>query len=101
MATLFISEHEDYRGPADGNIIRSPAITSQTVTITSSSVSSVSFQSQTRVIRVHADTTCSVLFGVAPSATLSSPRMATGQTEYYALPSTTNTTLKVAVIANS
>ena len=28
MAVLFISEHEDYRGPAAGGIIRAPALTS-------------------------------------------------------------------------
>ena len=100
MAVLYVSEYEDY-GWSNKSVLRAPAITSQVVTIGASTLSSISFQPQTRVVRVHTDTTCSVVFGTAPSATLSSPRMATGQTEYHALPSTTNTTLRVAVIANS
>lgn len=98
---IYVSEHEDYRGSADGVILRAPSLTNYTVSITSGSISSPSFLSQSRIIRVAADTTCSIAFGTAPTATLTNPRMASNQTEYYAVPSTTNTTFKIAVIGNA
>ena len=72
-------------------------ITTQTLAIGVSSVSSAAFSQSTTLIRINVDTTCSVSFGTAPTATTTSMRIPANQTEYFVVPPGT----KVAVIANN
>lgn len=101
MATVYISEHEDYGQVTQSGIIPAATLTAHIVSVTATASLSSAFSSAARVIRIHTDTVCSVSFGTAPSATASSPRMAGGQTEYFFLPATTNTTFRISTITNS
>lgn len=60
-----------------------PALRSNVVPITGSSVQSLPFVSTTRLVRIHCDVACYVAVGVAPAATNESMRLAAGQTEYF------------------
>lgn len=99
MAVLYISEYADMRYLAGYE----PAIATQTVSVGGSSVQSAVFNEQTKFVRVHTDVVCSVLFGVNPTATTSSPRLAAGQTEYFAVraPLDAGSRLRLAVISNT
>lgn len=63
---------------------KAPAITSQAVTITASSVQSAAFSATTGLIRIHCDVACHVQIGTTnPTATTSSLPLGAGQTEYF------------------
>ena len=62
---------------------KEPAIASQQVTFTVSSVPSNAFNESTRFVRVHANGTCRIEFGSNPTASGTSMRMAAGATEYF------------------
>lgn len=74
-----------------------PSITSQVVTASGASVQSVAFGSATKFVRVNVDGVGSYQFGADPAATVDSPRMSAGQTEYFAVVAGQ----KVAFIANT
>lgn len=96
MATLYISEHS--AGVIAGTqCVAQPPSAEQTVAIGVSSVQSNAFGGDTKIIRVHADSACSIKIGADPTATASTARMAANQTEYFAV----QTGHKIAVISNS
>jgi len=100
MATLYVTEYADsgfLRGPLP--LAKQPPNTSQTVSIAAGSNASAAFAFNTNLVRLHADTVCSFAFAAAPTATASSPRMASNTTEYFQVPP--GGTLKVAVIQNT
>ena len=98
MASLYITE---YSGTARQHtqIAMTPAVAHQKLTI-GSETDSAAFNANTRFIRVHADTVCSILIEnveTAPTATTSMTRMAADQTEYFGvIPGG-----KLSVIANA
>lgn len=103
MAKLYITEFVT-PGVAHGGVVpvghaagwRENA--SSPLAITAASTVSVAFATNTSLVRLHADATCSVNIGVVgTTATVSNARMIQNQTEYYAvMPSQA-----VAVITNT
>jgi hypothetical protein len=67
------------------------------VTFTSSTTSSVAFGTNTQLVRVNVDATCSINIGVTVTATVNNARMSQGQTEYY----TVVPGQVIAIIANT
>ena len=93
--TLYITEFVEY-SPVTYQAAKAPSNGNQTVTITASSAQSAAFKSNTRLIRVHCDVACHIeIGGAAPTATVTSPPMVAGQTEYFYV----TAGAKVAVIA--
>lgn len=80
-----------------------PAIATQVISYAAGAAASAAFNPDTKLVRIHTDSICSVLFGVAPVATVNHPRMAAGQTEYRAVgnPQAGGTPLKVSAISNT
>jgi hypothetical protein len=97
VAKLYITEFERVDN-ANPPVAPVPAITSQTVDLSGTSAQSSAFNPRTKMVRIHTDAICSILFGTNPTATTSHARLAADQTEYFAL---TTTGLKVAGITNS
>lgn len=62
-----------------------PPVTEQTRAIGASSAQSSAFSLDTKFIRVHADSICSIAIGANPTATAAKLRMVAGQTEYFAV----------------
>jgi len=71
----------------------------QTVAIAAGSAQSNAFSAATRIVRLHTDAVCSIKFGINPTATATSSRMAAGQTEYHGV--LVGQSFKVAVISNT
>jgi hypothetical protein len=98
MATLYVTEYGTIAGlpaTANGQVPLEPPLADYTVGIPG--ISPV-FQPTTRMVRLHCDAVCSVLFGQSPSATTSNGRMATNQTEFRGVPE--GMSFKVSVVAN-
>jgi hypothetical protein len=98
MATLYVTEYGTIAGlpaTANGQVPLEPPLADYTVSIPGLSPA---FQPTTRMVRLHCDTVCSVLFGQAPSATTSNGRMATNQTEFRGVPE--GMSFKVSAVAN-
>lgn len=100
MTVLYITEFADV-GHSQGVIPSGaePANISQTLAIGATTAASSAFQNNTSMIRLHTDSICSVAFGVSPSATATSRRMAANQTEYFTVP--IGKAYQVAVISNT
>lgn len=81
MATLWVQEYSS-AGVRGTQIGKEPAITSQTVTFTSSTASSA-FHPITKFVRVIADVDCHLAFGVSPTATSSGMKLMAGSAEYF------------------
>lgn len=84
-STLFVTE---FKGPPTVSVyyqaVNTPALANQTVAIAGSSAQSAAFNNETRIIRIATDIACNVVVGgTNPTATTSSMRLATGQTEYF------------------
>lgn len=94
MAVLYITEYAGLMpSPVGGQaqIPMEPPLAEQTVAIGGSHAESVAFNSQTRVVRLHTDAICAVVFGTAPVAVVSgagvgSQRLAASQTQYHGVP---------------
>lgn len=105
MSTLYIEEYSNVAavgtviGPhkITGQAPSEPSIASQTVSIAASSTQSNAFQASTLLIRVHADSICSIAIGANPTAVTTQKRMAANQTEYFGVQSGH----KLAVIQNT
>lgn len=97
MATLYITEYErvDNSNPPVAMV---PAIAKQAVTFTGTSAASAAFNARTKMVRIHTDAICSIVFGTTPVAVATDSRMAADQTEYFAL---SKADLKVAAITNT
>jgi hypothetical protein len=98
MATLYVAEFTGISDTAGGGaqIAETTPIVEQTIAIGGASAPSATFAQTTRIIRVHADSICSISIGNAPVATTAKMRMAANQTEYFGVSSGD----KIAVIAN-
>lgn len=88
MALLYISEYANtYQDHgAGGTAGQEPAITDQTpISTAGASVQSAAFNTNTKLIRVHNDSTnpCCIVFGSNPTATTNNKRLAPNQTEYF------------------
>ena len=85
MAKLYVSEFSTLAqtGTGLGQVVSTPPLAEQVLSF-STSVTSVAFQSATKVVRVHTDAICSIAFGGSTiAATTGNMRLAAGQTEYY------------------
>ena len=85
MSKLYISEYTSLAAvPSSGSaqVAGEPAIAVQVVDYSGGVTSSSAFNSRTRLIRVHTDAVCSIRFD-GSAATISYPRMAADQTEYF------------------
>lgn len=104
MATLYISEYSGFAagsaqgGPSNitGQAGQEPAIAEQSFAFTTTT-QSAAFNASTRVVRIHTDAICSILFGVNPTAVATSKRLAANQTEYFGVTSGQ----KVAAVTNT
>lgn len=77
---------------------RAPALANQTVAVGGGSLQSAAFGVTTGLVRVHCDIICNVnVGGTNPTATVTSMRLAAGQTEYFVVQAGD----KVAVIAGT
>lgn len=101
MATVYITEFAGIgRSQVGGSYMSvpiTPAVANQTVGI-GANTQSAAFSASTVLIRVHADSICSIAVGgTNPAATTSIARFGAGQTEYFGVTAGD----KLAVIANS
>lgn len=88
MATCYISEYTSVGAPSGSMDLQfqapaEPAFVEQNVAISASSTQSAIFSVFTRLVRVHVDSVCSVLFGPNPTAVTTAKRLAANQTEYF------------------
>lgn len=100
MALLYIAEYDRMAEAPAGppQIVQEPPIIEQTpVVIGAGSLQSAFFGTRTRIVRIHADSICSIAFGINPTASVQNKRMAASQTEYFGVAPG----MKVAVIANT
>lgn len=101
MAVLYITEYAGLMPSpvgGQGQVPMEPPLAEQTVAIGGSTAASNAFNSQTRLIRLHTNSICSVEVGTAPTASTTTGRMAANQTEYRGVP--LGLSYKVAVITN-
>ena len=100
MAACYISEYATVGVPGPGpdghQSPLEPAQVEQVVGISGSPSQSAAFASSTKLVRVCVDSTCSILFGVNPTASTSQKRLAANQTEYFSV----NAGHKLSVISN-
>lgn len=99
MAVLYVTEYANSLQEGHIQIAMEPANADQTVVIGGGSLSSSAFANNTRLVRLETDSICSVKFGTAPTATISTRRMQAGDIEYFGVP--LGASYKVAVIANT
>jgi hypothetical protein len=105
MSKLYISEYArvtQASGPGNTAVQapEEPPVATQVVDFTSGAAQSAAFNAKTRFVRLHADAICSVKFGAAPTATVSDPRLALGQTEYRGIPAD-GSTVRLSAISNT
>lgn len=101
MAKLYITEYalSTPQQVASGLPVE-PALADQTpVTISSTASSSSTLNINTQLVRLQADTVCSVSVAVTPTATTNTHRMASGVTEYFLVPQSSS--YKISVISNT
>ena len=101
MPNVYLAEFVTVGGSSNFNAAGAqiPPLAEQLVTISGSSVACTNaFNSRTLFVRVHADSVCSIAFGVTPTATVTNMRLAANQTEYFAIG---QPGYKVAVIQNT
>lgn len=100
MAILYISEYARSGISLNGQALAAgeePALVTQILGIGTSSITSSSFNVNTKFIRIHADAICSFAIGESPQATTAKARLAANQTEYFSVfPGH-----KIAVITNT
>lgn len=100
MTTLYISEYTEagyMPGLGTLPVGKEPSTVQQTVGNAGASTQSSAFRSDTKLVRLHTDSICSIRFGTNPTATTSTARMAANQTEYFQVLGGD----KVAVILNT
>ena len=103
MAVVYIAEYIDLPiglPNQRGQMVMEPPLAEQTIAIGGTSTACTNpFNATTKMVRIHTDAICSIAFGVAPTATTSTKRLAANQTEYFGVPKGQN--YKVAVITNT
>lgn len=102
MSVLYITEYKSVAVASGAGgplaVALEPPVTTQTVSIGAGSAASAAFNVNTHFVRLNTDETCSVKFGVSPTATTSDERLAANQTEFFGI---SQAGLSVAVIANT
>lgn len=97
MATLYICEYSDVlHGPGESSVGMEPGTDQTPITISTSS-QSLAFKANTRLVRIHTDAICSIVFGANPTATTSNKRLPANQTEYFGVVPG----MKLAVVTNT
>lgn len=100
MAKLYVTEFRHGGATTLGGnvaqVSQEPALAEQAFTFTTTT-QSAAFNANTRFIRVHTDSICSIAIGLNPTATTDSRRMVAGQTEYFAVPGG----WKIAAVTNT
>jgi len=99
MAKVYISEYKTLTRDNRGHMLpggQEPAAIEQNVEISGGSLQSEPFGENVRFVRIHAEASCSLLFGADPVATTDVKRMPAGATEYFGV----QPGLKLAVISN-
>ena len=84
-ATCKISEYSHLVGDSSGSTVpvaREPAVTTQTVTYTTSAQSAV-LNAQTRFVRIVCDAKAHFVFAVSPTATANDPYLSSDTPEYF------------------
>lgn len=83
-ADMFVTE---FAGPPVVSVYyqaaSTPALANQVVNVAASSTQSAVFSADTKLVRVHCEEVCFVLFGANPTATLTSMRLAANASEYF------------------
>lgn len=83
-ADMFVTE---FAGPPVVSVYyqaaATPALVNQAVNVAASSTQSAVFSGDTKLVRIHCEEVCYVLFGANPTATLTSMRLAANATEYF------------------
>lgn len=89
MAKVYISEYSSLAqafGTSFPQAPQEPSLVEQTpVAIAGASAPSAAFNAATRIVRIHTDAICSIAFGLSPTATANSKRLAANATEYFAV----------------
>jgi len=94
MAKLYITEFAE----SDINSAKEPPLADQSFTFTGTSTQcSNAFNARTRLVRIHTDAICSIVFAKDPTATADNRRLAINSTEYFSVEGG----LKVAAITNT
>ncbi len=99
MAVLYVAEFAGIYAKSDqtGQMPVCPPLAQQVVAIGAASVPCTNaFNAATNLIRVHTDLGCSIAIGKTPVATAVQTRLASNQTEYFAVSGGD----KIAVIVN-
>lgn len=85
MAFIYITEHTHSR-IVQGQlvpVVSMPPLATQRVANAGATTQSSAFNAKTVLVAVHSDSICSVEFGLNPTATTSSRRLAANSTEYF------------------
>lgn len=98
MSTLYIEEYGS-AGSAGLQCAPQPALATQAVSFTGTAGASAAFNPGTRLVRITANAACHRIFGTAPTATTSHPRLGEGVIEYFEVPA--SGTLKVSAVATA
>lgn len=101
MAKVYITEFVSVGGtgnfPVQGALADGQYTEQTPITTSGSSQQSAAFQTNTKFVRIHTDGIMSIAFGVNPTATVNTMRLAANQTEYFSvIPGQ-----KLAVITNT
>ena len=105
MSSLYITEYAQIspQGAARGSAQAGQEVplAEQKLTVSGASTASAAFNANTRLVRLHSDVICSVLFGGSSvSVGATSQRLAANVTEFHGIPAGQVVT-KVAAISNS
>jgi hypothetical protein len=105
MASLYVTEYAQISrqgvGVGAAQAPQEPPLAEQKLTIGATAVLSSTFSTYTRLVRLHADAVCSVVFGGASvTATAANQRVAIGVSEYHGIPDKGVVT-NLSVITNS
>ena len=101
MAKLYITEYATISAVPNhsGQMPYEPPQAEQVIDFTSGPAVSNPFRPLTRMVRLNADATCSLIIGANPTATTSNGRLAADRTEYRGVPEGQG--FKVSVIGNT
>lgn len=100
MTKLYVTEYSDFATSPDSLAVGAePAVNDQVVDYTAGAAASAAFKSNTTMVRLNADSICSVVFGTAPTATTSNGRLAAGVDRYVSVP--VGQSYKVSAITNT
>ena len=103
MTKLYVTEYATIAIPQVGGLASQvpmePPLAEQVVDYSGGVAASAAFNAKTVLVRIEADSICSVLFGTAPTAAVTSGRFAAGQAEYRGVPR--GQAFKVSAITNT